>query len=158
MSSLMACSAILDRLKTGWFFSTFVPVLRIHDIWCGSGCWSESFYFHHWPSRCQQKTNLNKSFSAHYFFMVLLHHFSKVKSKKTHQNRNQGFSYFFCLMIEGSWGGAGSIPLTNGSDPGGPKTRGSGGSGSATLVCTRTISFIGTGCREEVSYSSGVVG
>jgi hypothetical protein len=32
-------------------------------------------------------------------------------------------------------------------DPGGPKTRGSGGSGSATLVCTRTISFIGTAYR-----------
>jgi hypothetical protein len=59
-------------------------VFRIHDIlvwiririrgsmpltngsgfgsWCGSG----SFYFHHWPSRCQQKKNFKKSFSAYY--------------------------------------------------------------------------------------------
>jgi hypothetical protein len=30
-------------------------------------------------------------------------------------------------------GGSGSIPPTNGSGPGGPKTCGSGGSGSGTL-------------------------
>jgi hypothetical protein len=34
------------------------------------------------------------------------------------------------MMIEGYGSGAGSIPLTNGPDPGGPKTCGSGGSGS----------------------------
>ncbi len=33
----------------------------------------------------------------------------------------QGFSYYFCLMIEGSWAGSGSIPLTNGSGSGRPK-------------------------------------
>ncbi len=54
------------------------PVLRIHDILGGSGSadpflWlmdpdsdpdpgSGSFYFRHWPSRCQQKTNLTKFF------------------------------------------------------------------------------------------------
>ncbi len=66
------------------------PVLRIHGIlvWIrirgsmpltnGSG----SFYFHHWPSSFQHKTNLKKSFSVYYFLKVLIHHFSKVKSKK----------------------------------------------------------------------------
>ncbi len=89
-------------------------------------------FFRHWPSRCQQKTNLKKSFSAYYFLKVHLQHFSNIKSQKESQNsRNQGFSYYFCMMIEGS--GSGSIPLTNGSGPGGPKKYGSDGSGSATL-------------------------
>jgi hypothetical protein len=69
-------------------------VLRIHDIlvWIrirgsmpptnGSGFGSGSFYYHHWPSRCHQKTNLKKSFSAYDFLKVLLHHFSKIKSQK----------------------------------------------------------------------------
>ncbi len=76
-------------------------VLRIHDIlvwiririWIrgsmpltyGSGFGSGSFYFHHWSSRCQQKTNLKKSFPAYYFLKVLLHQFSKIKSKKSHK-------------------------------------------------------------------------
>jgi hypothetical protein len=101
------------------------PVFRINDIlvWIririrgsmpltnGSG----SFYFHHWPSRCQQKTN--------FFFKVFLYStfwryfyviFQRKKVKKKLQNcRNQGFSYCFCLMIEGF--GSGSIPLTSGS-------------------------------------------
>jgi hypothetical protein len=73
--------------------------------------------------------------SSYYFLKVHFHHFSKIKGKEKSQNsRNQGFSYYFCLMIEGS--GSGSIPLTNGSDPdqGAPKTYGSNGSGSASLV------------------------
>jgi hypothetical protein len=73
----------------------FFAVLQIRDIlvWIrirgsmlltngsgfGSGC--GSFYFHN-SSRCQQKTNLKKSFPAHYFLKVLLHHFSKIKSQK----------------------------------------------------------------------------
>jgi hypothetical protein len=60
---------------------------------------------------------------------VHLHHFQRQKvQKKSQDSRNQGFSYFFCVMIVGS----GSISLTSGSDPdpGGPKTCGSGGSGS----------------------------
>jgi hypothetical protein len=76
-------------------FSCILAVLRIHDIlvWIrirgsmpltnGSGCGSGSFYFHHWPSRYQQKNNLvRKFFSAYYFLKVLLHNFSKVKSQK----------------------------------------------------------------------------
>jgi hypothetical protein len=74
------------------------------------------------------KKNFETIFSAYYFLKVHLHHFSKIKSQKESQNsRNQGFSYYLCMMIEGS----GSVPLTSGSDPGGPKTC---GSGSATLV------------------------
>ncbi len=56
---------------------SYEPVFRIHDIlvWIriqihgympltnGSGFGSGSFYFHHWPSRCQQKTNFKKKFS-----------------------------------------------------------------------------------------------
>ncbi len=48
----------------------------------GAGCGSWSFYFNQWPSRCQQKTNLKKSFSAFYFLKILIHYFSKVKSQK----------------------------------------------------------------------------
>ncbi len=90
-------------------------------FWCGSGYMfltnrSGSCYFRHWPSRRQQKTNLNK-FSAYYFLKVHLHHFSKIKVPKKSQNsRNQNFPYYFCLMPEGS--GSGSIPLTNGSGSG----------------------------------------
>jgi hypothetical protein len=40
------------------------------------------------------------------------------------------------MKTEGSGAGAGSIPLTNGSDPGGPKTCGSG-FGSGTLPVGR---------------------
>ncbi len=72
--------------------ASLLAVLRIHDIsmWIririrgsmpltnGSG----SFYFHHWISRCQQKTKKKKSFSAYYFLKVLLHHFSNVISQK----------------------------------------------------------------------------
>ncbi len=98
---------------------------RIHDIlvwfrilisgsmpltnWSGSGFWSESCYFHHWPSRRQQITNLKKSFSASYFLKAPLHHFSKIKGQKKSQNsRNQGFSYYF---QSGSGFGPGSATL-----------------------------------------------
>jgi hypothetical protein len=101
------------------------PVLRIHDIlgWiriCGSmplTNGSGSCYFHHWPSRCQQKLIFNTIFSAYYFLKVHLHHFLKIKSRKESQDsRNQGFSYYFCMIIEGS--GFGSKPLTSGSESG----------------------------------------
>ncbi len=86
-------------------------------LWSGSG----SCYFRHWPSRCQQKTN----FLTQFFLLITFWEESK-------NSRNQGFSYYFCMMIEGS----GSIPLISGSGPEGPKTCGSGGSGSATLPLT----------------------
>jgi hypothetical protein len=94
------------------------PVLRIYDTrihaltnGSGSRCGSRSFYFHHSPSRCQQKTNLKKKFSAYYFLKVLLHHFLKVKSrKKKRKSRNHIIKY-----------GSGSIPLTNGSGSRRPK-------------------------------------
>ncbi len=77
---------------------------------------SGSFYFCHWPSRCQQKTNfLTQFFSAYDFLKLHLHNFSKIKIQKESQNsRNQGFSYYFCMIIEGS----GTIPLTSGSGSG----------------------------------------
>jgi hypothetical protein len=93
-----------------------LALLRIHDIlvwiriWIhrslpltnGSGFGSGSCYFHHWPSRRQQKTNLNKSFYAYYWLNIHMHNFSKKKVKKKSQNsRNQG-----------------SIPLTNESGSG----------------------------------------
>ncbi len=101
------------------------PVLRIHDIlgWIrirgsmpltnGSG----SCYFHHWPSRCQQKLIF-----LHNFFCLLLFEgtftsfFEDKKSKRHHNSRNQSFSYYFCMIIEGSW--SGSKPLTSGSESG----------------------------------------
>ncbi len=57
---------------------------------------SVSFYFRHWPSRCQQF--FNTIFSAYDFLKLHLHPFSKVKI--------QGFSYYFCMMIEGSGSGS----------------------------------------------------
>jgi hypothetical protein len=71
----------------------------------------------------------NTIFSAYYFLKVHLHNFSKIKSQKESQKRrNEGFSYYFCMMIEGS--GSRSIPPLVDPDPGGPKTCGSGGSGT----------------------------
>jgi hypothetical protein len=104
----------------------FTAVLRIHDIlgWIrirGSmplTNGSESCYFRHWPSRCQQKSN----FLTHFFCL-------NIKSKKESQNsRNQGLSYYFCNDTRYLW--------QVDPDPGGPKTWGSGGSGfgSATLL------------------------
>ncbi len=110
----------------------------------GSG--SGSCYFHHWPSRCQQKLIFNTNFSAYYFLKVHLHHFSKIKSLKELQNsRNQGFSYYFCMMIQGSVAGAGSIPLTSGSGSA-PLTSGSrSGSGRPKNMWIRWIWIRNTG-------------
>jgi hypothetical protein len=80
----------------------------------------------------EAKKQIKKSFSAYYFLKVHLYHFSKIKSQKEvakQYRRNQGFSYYFYLMIAGS----GAMPLMD-PDPGGPKTYGSDGSGSATLL------------------------
>ncbi len=138
---------IISVLKYLWkpflkivFITLSNSVLRIHVIlgWIrirgsmpltnGSGYGSGSYYFLHWPSRCQQKTN----FLTQFFMLITFwsYHFSKIKSQKGSQNsRNQGFSYYFFMMIEGSGSGsrAGSgsrsIYLTSGS-----------GSGSATLL------------------------
>ncbi len=58
---------IHNSARNFWKSAHLATVFRIHDIlvWIrirgsmplnnGSGC--GSFYFHHWPSRCQQKTN-----------------------------------------------------------------------------------------------------
>jgi hypothetical protein len=66
-----------------------LAVLLIHDILVcirirgsmpltnGSG----SFHFHHWPSRCQQKTNL-QSFSAYYLLKSI---FKDKKTKRRHK-------------------------------------------------------------------------
>ena len=63
----------------------------------GSGFGSCSVYFHHWPSRCQQKLNFLGVFSEYYFLTVLLNHLSKVKSQKEVTNQYiKGLSYYFC--------------------------------------------------------------
>ncbi len=122
---------------------TYIPVFRIHDIlvWIririlgsmpltngsgfrsGSGC--ESFYFHHWPSSCQQKTNWFKKVFRYITFLRYLYIiFKDKKSKRCQKTVEQGFSYYICLMIVGSGSGSragsgsGSIPLTNGSESG----------------------------------------
>jgi hypothetical protein len=69
---------------------------------------SGSFYFRHCPSRCQQKTNLKKSFPVYCILLYLYIIFKDKKSEKDVTNsRNQGFSYYICLMIEGSGSGSG---------------------------------------------------
>jgi hypothetical protein len=95
--SAMTRVATKKYLSLQFTFELFLhkkTVFRIHDIlvWIqirgsmprtnGSGCGSGSCFFRHGPSRRQLKTNLNKSFTAYYFFKVLLHHFSKIKSPK----------------------------------------------------------------------------
>jgi hypothetical protein len=74
-------------------------VLRIHDIlvWIririrgsmpltnGSGSGFRSFYFHHSPSRCQQKTNLKKKFFCTLLFIGTFTSFFKDKSQKESQ-------------------------------------------------------------------------
>jgi hypothetical protein len=54
--------------------------------------------------------------------------FTSFFKEKSQSSRDQGFAYYFCLVIEGS----GSKALTNGS--GCPKTYGSDGSGSQTML------------------------
>ncbi len=84
-------------------------VFRIHDIllWIrirgsmsltkGSGFW----YFRHWPSRRQQKTNKKTKISAYYFSKVHLHLFSKIKVQKKPQNsRNQDFLTIFAWWYD----------------------------------------------------------
>ncbi len=91
--------------------------------------------FRQWPSRRQQITNICLLFLL---FECTLHHSKKKVTKKTQNSRNQGFSFCFCLTKEGSGirAGSGSVPLTNRSGSGRPKTYGSYGSGSATLIST----------------------
>ncbi len=65
----------------------FIPaVFRIHDILVRIRIRrsmpptnvSGPFYFHHWPSRCQQKTNFfKKVFFCLLPFKVLIHHFQR---------------------------------------------------------------------------------
>jgi hypothetical protein len=105
-----------------------IVVFRIHDIlvwirirrsmpltnksWSGFGC--GICYFRHWPSRCQQKTNLKKVFLLISLWRYIYIIFQRQKvQKKSQNNRNQGFSYYYWFMIEGT--GSGSIPLTSGS-------------------------------------------
>ncbi len=56
-----------------------------------------------------------------YFMKVYLHHSSKIIShKEVTKSRIKGFSYYFSLIMEGS--GIHTVPLTNGSGSGMPKT------------------------------------
>ncbi len=96
-------------------------------FWCGSGSADPCLWlmdpdpdpaiFVIDPSRCKQKSNFKKSFSAYYFRRNNYIIFQRLKVQKMKQSiRNQGFSYYFCLVIEGS--GSGSITLNNGSGSG----------------------------------------
>ncbi len=69
-------------------------------FWCGSG--SGFFFFRHWPSRRQQKTNLKNSFSAYYFFKVryptFISFFKDKKSKRSH--KTVGIKVFFTFLLD----------------------------------------------------------
>jgi hypothetical protein len=65
-------------------------VFRIHDflVWIrirgsGSGCRSGPYYFRHWPSRNQQKTN--KFFCWLLFEGIFTSFFKGKKSKRSHK-------------------------------------------------------------------------
>ncbi len=113
----------------------WIPLLKTLFCWSVADPWHFGVLFSSLTFKMQAKNDFfNTIFSACYFLKVHLHNFLKIKSQKESLNsRNQGFSYYFCMMIEGS--GSISLWLVN-PDPGGPKTCGSGGSGSgsATLV------------------------
>ena len=92
LAELASNLAILLRVR-----DAFLAVLRIHDIlvwiririWIrgsmpltnGSGSGCGSFYFHHWPSRWQQKTNLKKVFCI-LLFEGIFTSFFKDKNQK----------------------------------------------------------------------------
>ena len=112
------------QIKQCWIKS----VLRIHDILV----WIRihgSCYFLHWPSRGQQKTIFKTRF---FYFLLFEGTFSSFFKEKSHKEVTtmveSRFSYYFCLVIKGSWSGAGSrsIPLTNGSGSRRPKNIGYG--------------------------------
>ncbi len=174
MKALTNHFMILDQRNREYVLTSFaypwhLVRIRIRILFCGSmplTNWSGSgsCSFRHWPSGCQLKTNLKKSFSAYFFLKVHFHHFSKIKSKKKSQNsRNHGFAYYFCLMTEGS----GFVHLTKGSGSGSrrPKTSGSG-SGALTVgsdCCRRrlttnlnllddTVEGSGSGSRRPEKY------
>jgi hypothetical protein len=58
--------------------------------------------------------------------------------KRSQNVRNKGFSYYFCLIIDGSREPDPYLALMD-PDPGGPKTYGYCGSGSAKLVPTSKV-------------------
>jgi hypothetical protein len=83
-------------------------------FWCGP----DPSFFHHWPSRYQQKTNFfQKFFCIVLFEGTFTSFFKDKKSKEVKKLYKSRFFYNFCLKIEGSGagGGSGSIPLTSGS-------------------------------------------
>ena len=92
---------------------------------------SGSCYFHNWPSRRQQNTNLKKKFSCSLLFQ-------KVK-KKSQNSRHQGSRRPKNMWIQ--W-----IPIRIRirirKTAGDPKTYGSCGSESATLVVANTFTHL----------------
>ncbi len=90
-----------------WFLPAFPTVLRILDIlvWIrilirgsmpltnGSG----SLYFHHWPSRCKQKTNLKKKFFCTLLFEDTFTSF--FKGNKSKRGRKTVEIRFFLLFL-----------------------------------------------------------
>ncbi len=74
------CPPAARRPKIQFLDVQFYQCCGSMTFWCGSG--SGFCYFRHWPSKCQQKINLKKSFSAYYFLKLHVHYFSKIKSQK----------------------------------------------------------------------------
>ncbi len=96
-----------------------------------------SCYFRHWTSRRQQKSNLFKKFFYLLLFEGAFTSFSKNKVKKKSQHRTVGIKIF--LTIFAWWYKDLDLDpylwlMDPDPDPGGPKTYGSNGSWSATLL------------------------
>ncbi len=89
---------------------------RNYRTWRYSG--SGSCYFRHWPSRCQQKTNLsNTVFLLITFWRYIYIVFKDKKSKRSH--KVVGIKVF--LLVSLGDRRSGSIPPTNGSGSRRPK-------------------------------------
>ncbi len=115
--SSSAHSSVADPWHFGVDPDPWIRIRGSMPLTNGSGS-AESFYFHHWPSRCQQKTDLKKSFSAYYFLKVPFSSiFKGKKSKRSHKSVE--IMVFLTICFSGA--GSGSVPLANGSGSGRPK-------------------------------------
>jgi hypothetical protein len=97
---------------------------------------SGSCYFHHRPTRRQQKVIFLTKFFCLFLFEGTFTAFLKDKKSKRSQ-KTVGIKVFFLFLLDDRksriWICTGYLWLTT-PDPGGPKTYGSDGSGSATLL------------------------
>ncbi len=131
--------SFLNSVVDPWHFGTGSGSPDLYH-WHRSG--SGTCFFRQWLTRCQQRNEFFLKFLCLLLFTFQGTFTAVFKDKKSKRCRkivkNKSFSYFFCLLVEGSWSGSGtrsgSKQIMMDPHPGGPKTCGSYGSGSTTLL------------------------